>query len=58
VLLRILSVVSSAVGVAIVMGHEPSNLDLARAGVCFVVAVFMCLATELGGPRAARERTR
>ena len=42
-MLAVLSVVASAIGVAIVMGRDPSAVDFMRAGVCFMLAVGISL---------------
>jgi hypothetical protein len=47
--LSFLSVVPSALGLAIIMSGEPAQIDYTRAVVCFVLAIAM---------RWAGERTR
>lgn len=42
-MLSVLSVVASATGVAIVMGHDLTYVDFLRAGVCFALAVGISL---------------
>ena len=44
--LSILSLVPSAVGVAITMSVDPTSTDFVRAAVCFLLALAMCWAGE------------
>lgn len=47
--LSTLSLLPSALGVALIMGVDPTGLDLMRAALCFAVAIAMCWADDRAG---------